>query len=55
MDRKNDAKSRKVRRSKNITIERDIDILSLCETRWLGNYGFCSDEFTVKTSGGDSQ
>jgi len=45
----------KLEEVKNIMIEKNIDILGLCETRWQGSNDFNSDEFRIITSGGDVQ
>lgn len=55
MERKDNVKSRKLEEVKNIIIERNIDILDLCETGWQGNSNFNNDDFRVVTCGGDSQ
>lgn len=48
-------KTGKLEEVKHIMKERNIDILSLYETRWQGNNNFNSDEFRVITSGSDTQ
>lgn len=42
-------KAGKLEEVKNITIERNIGILGLCEIRWQSNSDFSSDKFRVKT------
>lgn len=55
MKHKNNVESREVRRSKKITIERNFDILGLCEARWQSNSDFNSNKFRVITNSSDSQ